>query len=358
MAFKDPYGAHRRAGMPLVGGRWCDTEITGDDMAGVIFQDCAFERVRMVGSSFWQAMFVNSRFDECEFTDCRLFRTQWIGCSGTTLRLVGGEFGEAVFSECRFEDIVVEASGEKVVFGSCAIDRLAFRGDGSAQRGLTVSDCAFLSVAAEHADWQSATGVAVDFGVWSLDGATFDRCMFIEAKAPRHDFSNVRFTSCNLYKSDFRKARIKHAPGSIFAECDCNGCDFAEADLTGALFARTVARGARFARTRLRNAMFPDADLQGADFDGADARESVWSGANLTDAIFQHANAFRSTFRGSVFEGAQVADACFVEADLHGVEASLTGADLRGARRTTDWRAEREAEVRQARDSRILDPIG
>ena len=249
-----------------------DAEITADDMAGVIFQDCVFERVRMVGSSFWQAMFVNSRFDDCEFTDCRLFRTQWIDCSGSTLRLVGGEFAEVVFSECRFEDLVVETSGDQVVFGSSEINHVAFRGDGSSQRGLTISDCVFRSVAAEHADWQSATGVAVDFGVWSLDGAVFDKCMFVEAKAPGHDFSNVRFASCNLYKSDFKKARIKHAPGSIFAEADCTEADFAEADLTGALFAKTLARGARFIRARLGNAMFPDANLEGADFDGADAR--------------------------------------------------------------------------------------
>ena len=344
--------------MPLVGGRWCDTEITADDMAGVIFQDCVFERVRMVGSSFWQAMFVNSRFDDCEFTDCRLFRTQWIDCSGSTLRLVGGEFAEVVFSECRFEDLVVETSGDQVVFGSSEINHVAFRGDGSSQRGLTISDCVFRSVAAEHADWQSATGVAVDFGVWSLDGAVFDKCMFVEAKAPGHDFSNVRFASCNLYKSDFKKARIKHAPGSIFAESDCTEADFAEADLTGALFAKTLARGARFIRARLGNAMFPDANLEGADFDGADARESVWSGANLTDANFQGADAYRSTFRGGVFNGAQVAGACFVEAELHGVEASLSGADLRGARRSTDWRAERDKEVRQARESKVMEPIG
>ena len=344
--------------MPLVGGRWCDTEISGDDMAGVIFQDCVFERVRLVGSSFWQAMFVNSRFDDCEFTACRLFRTQWIDCSGSMLRLVGGEFAEAVFSECRFEDLVIETSGDRVVLGSSEINHLDFRGDGSAQRGLTVSDCAFRSVGAERADWQSATGVAVDFGAWSLDGAVFDRCMFVEAKASRYDFSNVRFASCNLYKSDFREARMRHAPGSIFAESDCTESDFAEADLTGALFAKTLARGARFTRARLGNAMFPDANLEGADFDGADARESVWSGANLTDANFQGVDAYRSTFRGGVFNGAQVAGARFVEAELHGVEASLAGADLRGARRNSDWRAERETEVRQARETGVVDPIG
>ena len=353
MRAKDPYGAHRRAGIPLVGGRWCDTEITGDDMAGVIFQDCAFERVRLAGTSFWQAMFVNSRFDDCEFTGCRLFRTQWIDCSGSALRLAGGEFAEAVFSECRFEDLVVETPGDQVVFGSCEIDRVAFRGGGSAQRGLTVSDCAFRSVGAERADWRSATGVAVDFGVWALDGAVFDKCMFVEAKAPGCDFSDLRFDSCNLYRSDFRKARIKHAPRSIFAESDCTGSDFAEADLTGALFAGTLARRARFNGARLGNAMFPDADLEGADFNGAHARESVWSGANLTDADFRGADAYRSTFRGSEFDGAQVAGACFVEAALHGVEAPLTGADLRGARRLAGWRAEREKEVRQARESAV-----
>lgn len=347
--FRDPYGAHRRAGIPLLGGAWQNTEIVGDDLAGMIFQDCAFERVRITASSLWQTMFVNCRFDDCEFTDSRLFRTQWIDCSGTGFRVTGNEFSETLFSACRFQELTLESSGDQVVLGSCDLGRVVFRGDGLNQRGLTISDCSFQSVDAFGANWDSATAVAADFGVWSIGDSVFDRCMFVRSEASGCDFSRVRISSCNLFKSVFREAVIRVAPGSIFAESDCTKCDFVEADLRGALFSKTVASGSRFAGAKLAGAMFPESTLTGTDFSGADARESVWTGADLTDANFERVDAYRSTFRNGIFEGTRVDGASFVEADLHGVNASLTGADLRGARGTTDWRAERESQVRDIR---------
>ena len=349
MAFKDPYAAHRKAGIPLVGAVWRDQEIVGDDIAGMILKDCVLERVRLTGTSLWQTVFVDSRLDDCEFADCRLFRSQWVSCTGTGFRVASGEFSEAVFSECRFGQLVVDTSGERIVLGSCEIDTLAFDGDGCNQRGLTISDCNFAAVGADNARWESATGVAVDFAAWSLEGAEFDRCMFVEAAARGLDLSNVRFASCNLYKGDFRDARLRHAPGSIFAESDCSDADFVDAELTGALFAKVEAPGARFTRAKLGHAMFPGSTLVGADFAGASAVESVWNGADLTDAGFERVDAYRSTFRNGVLTGARVDGARLVEADLHGVEASLAGADVTGARGTIDWRAEREREARRAR---------
>lgn len=347
--FKDPYGAHRRAGVPLLGGAWRNIEIDDDDIAGVIFQDCVFQDVRLAGSSLWQSIFVNCRFDDCEFTECRLFRTQWIDCLGTGMRVTGGEFSEALFSACQLEELTLESPGDRVVLGSCNVGRLAFLRAGLNQRGLTVSDCSFRSVDAVGANWDSATAVAADFGVWSVEDSTFDRCMLVQLEASGRDLSSVRFNSCNLYRSVFREAVIRNAPGSIFAESDCTKCDFVEADLNGALFSKTVASGARFTGARLAGAMFPESTLTGADFSGADARESVWNGADLTDAGFERVDACRSTFRNGIFEGSRVDGASFVEADLHGVNASLAGADLRGARDTTDWRAERESRVRDTR---------
>ena len=346
MAFKDPYGAHRKAGIPLVGGAWRDQEIAGDDIAGMILKDCVLERVRLIGTSLWQTLFVDTRFEKCEFVDCRLFRTQWVNCDGSGFRVIGGEFSEAAFSECRFEELIVGRSGDRIVFGSCDLGRIAFIEDGLGQRGLSFSDCKFTEVAADNVRWESATGVAVDFAGWSLDGAVLDRCMFVEATARGLDLSKVRFASCNLYKGDFREARIRQAPGSIFAEANCADADFVEADLTGALFAKSEAPGARFIRAQLANAMFPDSSLVGADFSGAFAVQSVWSAADLTDANFERVDAYRSTFRNGVLSGTRVDGARFVEADLHGVEAPLSGADLRGARGTLDWRAEREKEAR------------
>ena len=347
MAFKDPHGAHRNAGVPLVGGIWRDQEIDGDDIAGVILKDCVFERVRLNRTSLWQTMFVESRLDDCEFVDCRLFRTQWVNCEGDGFRIVGGEFAEAVLSQCRFGELALDQTGDRIILGSCNLDRMSFGGDGCHQRGFTASDCTFAAVAADNVRWESGTALAADFSAWSLAGAVFDRCMFVEANARGLDLSQVRFNSCNLYKGDFREARIRQAPGSIFAESDCSNGDFAEAELTGALFAKVEARGALFARAKLDNAMFPDSTLVGADFSGAVAVQSVWNGADLTDANFERVDAYRSSFRNGVLTNTRVDNARLVEADLHGVEASLAGADLRGARGTIDWRAEREREARR-----------
>lgn len=346
MAFKDPYGAHRTAGIPLVGATWSDMQFDQDDVAGVIFKDCVFERVRLTATSLWQTMFVNCRLDDCEFVDCRVFRTQWVQCSGSGFRISGGEFSEAVFSGNRIETLIIERSGDRIVLGENEFGRVVFNADGCAQDGLTISGCSFESVAAENAVWHGGTAIGVDLSVWSLNGAVFERCSFIEAAGDGLDFSSVRFESCNLYRASFRQARIRSAQGSIFAECHCEGADFVDADLDGALFAKTHAGEARFCGARLNNAMFPEATLTGADFSGAQATQSVWTGADLTGANLERLDAYRATFRNAVLEDASVENARLVEADLHGVEASLVGADLRGSRGTVPWRAEREAQMR------------
>ena len=361
MAFKDPYGAHRTAGIPLVGATWSDMQFDQDDVAGVIFKDCVFERVRLTATSLWQTMFVNCRLDDCEFVDCRVFRTQWVECSGSGFRISGGEFSEAVFSKNRFETLTLEQSGDRIVFGEnefgrvvfnadgCAQDefgRVVFNADGCAQDGLTISGGSFESVAAENAAWHGGTAIGVDLSTWSLNGAVFERCSFIEAAGDGVDFSSVRFERCNLYRASFREARIRSAQGSIFAECHCEGADFVDADLDGALFAKTHAEEARFCGARLNNAMFPEATLTGADFSGAQATQSVWTGADLTGANLERLDAYRSTFRNAVLEDVSVENARLVEADLHGVEATLVGADLRDSRGTVPWRAEREAQIR------------
>ena len=349
MVFKDPHGAHRTAGIPLVGATWSDMQIDHDDVAGVIFKDCVFERVRMTATSLWQTMFVNCRLDDCEFVDCRVFRTHWVECTGSGFRIAGGELSEAMLSGSKLETLTLEQTGQRLVIAESEIGRVAFNGDGCAQEGLTISGCSFESVAAENAAWNGCTAVGVDLGVWSLDGARFEHCSFVQAAGDGVDLSPVRFERCNLFEASLREARIRRAEGTIFAECDCEEADFVDADLDGAMFAKTRAAGARFTGARLNSAMFPDATLTGADFSGALARQSVWTGADLTGANLERLDAWRATFRNAVLADASVLNASFVEADLHGVEAPLDGADLRDSRGTVPWRAERESQIRSGR---------
>ena len=346
MQFRDPVGAHRNAGVPVSGSIWREQQIRGEDVAGVVFHDCTFERVHFEGVVLEQTMFLNSRFDDCTFDDCRIVDTRWIECQGTGFSIAGGEFSGALISQCRLSRIDLRQAGQRLILSESKVERLGLSGAGSVQHTLTMSGCTFGAVEAENASWKSASAVEIDFKVWSLTNARFERCSFIRATGDGVDFSTVEFDSCNLYQSVFRKARFRHAERSIFAECDLTEADLVDGRLAGALFAKSCAPGARFERAFLDGALFANATLSGALFTGATAKQSVWTEADLTEANLEGVDAFRATFRNAVLDGARAANARLVEADLHGVEAPLEGAELRGSRGTVLWRAERESEIK------------
>ena len=346
MQFRNPYGAHRTAGMPVVGRTWTDADIEEDDIAGVLFQDCVFERVRLVRSTLEKTIFLNSRFDDCVLEDCTVVETHWNGCTGKSLRIVGGQLRSAVFAQVKLDRLDIEQSGDGLVLAESEIEQLALSSAGCQQSAMTVSGSKFGALLAENARWQGASAVEIDLTTWRLSNASFERCSFIRAVGNGMDFSDVRFESCNLYQSEFRESRFRAAQGSIFAECELAEADFSEAMLDGALFANADAKQANFERARLAVALFPKATLTGARFGGALASGSVWTDANLTDAQLTSLDASRAVLRNARLDNADVANASFVEADLHGVDAPLTGADLRDSRGTVAWRAEREREAR------------
>ena len=345
--WKDPVGAHRQAGIPMVGVTWKDVDLDDADLGGMIFQNCTFERVRLTGASLWRTMFVNCRIDECVFVDCKVFHTQWHECtgSGITLRGDGGELNEAILSQSELENVVIEQAGMRFVLGDNRIGNIAFNGAGTEQRSLTISGGSADAVLAENARWWHASVLDAHLAEWRLDNANLEQCAFIRADAEDLDLSSTTFTRCNLFRSKFAKAKIRSAEGSIFAECDLEEADLVEARLDGALFARADAPRIRLSRAHIDRAMFPEAKLMEADITGASARESAWTGADLSRAHLEGIDAFRASFRHACLAGAHLDGARLVEADLHGVEDTLTGADTRGARETVDWRFEREKEI-------------
>ena len=345
MQYRDPVGAHRRAGVPVVGATWSDEWIQDEDVTEVVFQDCAFERVRFEGVIFEQAMFVRCRFDDCIFEGCQISDTRWIDCKGTGFSVAGGVLSGALLSQCALSCIDLQQAGRRLILSESRLDRLTLQGAAREQQDLTISGCVFGVVEAEHASWNGASAVEVDLTVWKLDQAQFERCSFIRASGNDVDFSTARFDTCNLYQSALARARFRRAERTIFAECDLAEADLVEGQFAGALFAKSSAPGARFERAVLDGALFPNAILTGASFAGAAAAQSVWTEADLTGADLQGIQAFRSTFRNAVLDDARVTNAYLVEADLHGVKASLDGANLDDSRGTISWRAERETEL-------------
>ena len=350
MQFKDPIGAHQRAGIPLVGREWRDETFVDDDVSGVIFQDCVFEDVRFERVAFEQTMFLQCRLIECAFDDAKMLNTRWVDCEGAGFSVSGGEMQDVALSECRFETLDFRQRALRLVLAQTTVARLAFSGAGSHQDTMTISGCEFGSVDAENAVWHGVSAVDVDLRVWTMPNAEFNRCCFIRATGDDTDFSSVRFNACNLYESTFQRGRLRRGEGSIFAECDLEEADFVEASLAGALFAKCRAPKARFDRAKIEQAIFAGAQLTGASFAGALATQSVWTDADLAGVELDRASAFRGIFRNAKLQDASVVGANLREADLHGVTDSLEGADTLGARGTIDWRAEREAALRAEDD--------
>ena len=350
--FRNPVAAHRNAGVPVSGQAWSDREIFNDDLAGVLFHDCSFEGVRMKQVNLRQTSFVDSRFESCVFDDCDLAETLWINCRGAGFRIERGKASQLLLSGCRLSRLDFMQAGLQVTLAESSIDRLEFGGPGCRQDSLTISGCQFSELVAESAVWQGGTSVGLDMALCSLGGARFERCSFIQSAGESIDFSNVRFDSCNLFQSVLPQARFSWAERSIFAECDLTEADFSQASLSSALFAKAMLPRSRFDHAVLDGAMFPKAILTGASLAGTTARQSVWLEADLTDANLQGMDAWRSTFRNATLKGAEVTNARFVEADLHGVPELLDGADLRDARGTETWRAERESQMRVGEGAR------
>ena len=347
--YRDPIGAHRHAGIPISNRTWRDEVVEDDDVSGMLFQDCVFERVRLVRTNFSNCVFLNARFDDCAFEDCVLNQTVMTNCRGERIWIGGGHLVATAMAQMDLNKLQVEQAGERLVLAESKFKHVAFDGAGRAQRDLTVSGCEIGEVLAENVAWRGASIVKGELSAWSLARAEMTNCNFIRSIANGVDLSEVRFESCNLYQSALEEARLNFAERSIFAECELPKADLSEAKLNGALFSKANAAGANFERADLTGAMFPDAKLAGACFAGAAARNSVWLRADLTDADFTGVDAWRGSFRNAVFKGAAVTDASFVEADLHGVEETLNDADLRESRGTVAWRAEREAETDPAR---------
>ena len=347
MAFRNPFAAHRSVGIPLTGQTWRDHDVDGDDLAGMIFQDCVFERVRFRGVNLWQTTFVGCRIEDCEFESCTLRQTSWVDCNGAGMTVTQGELAEAVVTRSRLARVRVRQQGRQVTLSETEIEQLVFEEQGGIQQTLTISECEFGELIAENARWTDGSSVGMSFAPCRLGGARLERCSFIRADGRGADLSTVAFHMCNLYRSRFDEARFREAEGAIFAECALESADFEEASIVRCMFAKAEARNARFDRARMAGVLFPGADLRGASFAGAHAPNSVWAEAVLDGANLAGLQAPASVFRNASLRDADVAGADLSDADLHGVEGDLIGANLKGARGTIEWRAKLEREMAQ-----------
>ena len=344
MADFDPVAAHRNAGIPISGQSWTDFSADGDDLASVIFERCTFTRVRFERTVFMGAMFIDCQLDACTFHDCDLERTQWVECRGTLVRIAGSSTRclQSTFVACAFDTLEIEASADRLVLAESTFARLAFSGAGLSQHAPTFSKLGADRFEARGARWLYASALEAPLASWSIAGASFEGCAFIEADATGADLSTVRAERCSFHKSAFDRAVVRAAPGSIFSSCTLSGLDATEAELEGTLFERVECEGGRFERARLERAMLVRSHWRSCDFSAAAAPGSAWIGSTFSACSLRSLRAPLSSFRDCTFDGTDATAAVLERSDLHGVEGSLAGADCTGCQGTVEWRADRE----------------
>ena len=305
MAGFDPVAAHRNAGIPVSGRSWTDFSADGDDLASVIFERCTFSRVRFERTGFMGAVFIDCRFDECTFHDCDLERVQWVECRGALVRITGEATRcvQSTFVSCTFDAIEIEVSADRLVLAESTFARLVFAGPGLSQHAPTFSKLSVDRFDARGARWLYASALEAQLASWSIEGASFEGCAFIEADAAGADLSTVRTERCSFHNSSFDGAVVRSAPGSIFSSCAISGLDATEAALEGALFERVDCEGARFERAHLARAMLVRSQWRSCDFSGAVAPGSAWVGSTFSGCSLRALRAPLSSFRGCIFDG-------------------------------------------------------
>lgn len=345
MNFKDPVGAHQKASIPVEGLTWTDETFPNEDLSGIIFSGCTLQRVHLEQANLHQTMFINCYFDDCVFRDCYLVQTKWIQCKGSGFRVSGGQVSDILFSENNLGHFDLDQEGEMVTLAESTFEEVKFNGKGCSQDQLTVSGCKIGALYAENAVWSNCSTVFIDLSVWSLDNAHIQKSSFVQSTGTELDFSKIRFEKCNFYKSDLPGVKFRSAEGCIFAEAKLEKGNFVGANLKGSLFAKAMAPKACFDEANLEGAIFSKAILTEASFVSASAPTGVWEEADLTGANLEGINAWRGSFRNAVLDRASVANANFTEADVHGVEAALIGADMRDTRGSLEWRADLDKEA-------------
>ncbi|MXZ33573.1 MAG: pentapeptide repeat-containing protein, partial [Gammaproteobacteria bacterium] len=143
MLYAHPDEAHRQAGVPVQGRSWSDAAYGDENLAGIVWENCEFERVRFERADLRQTVFVNCRFDDCEFLDCRLGETLFSGCSGAGAAISGGELYGVVIAKTQWERLAIARTGRNCVLSESGFGEIEFNGKGARQRALTLSGGCF-----------------------------------------------------------------------------------------------------------------------------------------------------------------------------------------------------------------------
>lgn len=144
-------------------------------------------------------------------------------------------------------------------------------------------------------------GVGSAFAGAERSGILFRDCDFSGADLSGAAFEACRFEDCNLSNPDLSRARFVDAEfdscklaGLAFHRCDQLVLDisFFGCRLVGCNFSGMKMKRSRFLSCELEGCWFQDAFLQEADFTASRFRDTLFHGADLQKAVFLEADGY------------------------------------------------------------------
>lgn len=293
----------------VVTGEKLDFDLTGMNLAAVVFEDVDF-----TGSILQQ-----TDFSECVFTDCRFTASAFVktdlrfaifnkcvatSCQFDSIQAFSTQFVETDFTDSRFS-----GQCEQSTFKDCILENSVIAFD--VNRNNTIAGCKMRG-AVFQGDLDQLTLFRLDLSESHFDSQHLRQVVFFESQAVGIDLQGKNLT------------------GSQFIDADLTGVNFSQSDLTQCSLKGCALQQAVFLRTEAPNALFPEADLSGADFRESNLTQTIWVGAVLNEADLS-----RTRLSMSVFQRAQCLETVFDEADLEYADfsyATLVGSQFRGAK--------------------------
>lgn len=277
------------AGLDLTGADLSGLDLSGANFAGAFLECANFEKTRLVG---------------CDFSNAVLTRARLTGADLSGANLVGANLGRIECDGTRFDG----ADCTRAVLRDAKLTRSSFRG-----ACLVEANC--KGALFEATDWSEVRLDSILFLETRLCGVKLRGAKLAAAVFIKCDVSGVDFQGANLERASMisvKGAGADFSGANLHKLCCVESCDFSGANFSNARMVSANLRGSALAEAHFEQACLDQADLSESDLRGAwfymasavearftkaDLRDAIMVSTNLMNALLPRSNLLGADFR-------------------------------------------------------------
>lgn len=190
-------------------------------------------------------------------------------------------------------------SGEPVANGDWACIDLSFKKlDGIDFSGCFLEQVNFKGASLKAANFTDAIMCRAQLENANFTEAKFTRCNIGAVHAGKANFSSADMSDAILTNGDFTGAKLTRSnlTGAEIRETNFTSADLSGADIPAAMFINSTVEGVMFNGARMTKSVFMQCQLIDLNFSGADLSNSVWAETPLERVCFDNATMIQACF--------------------------------------------------------------